>query len=241
VIRLSFLAMALVVVPGALLCACAYLILKGRNRCKADRVAEEQAKFLPRNPARDDAKADLLRAEHDRITEERERRFMAGTEGPPCPRCGMCAPCVPGCPVDALGGTDEPSAPEDQYVIGADPAIGPGRTYSFWSPPKDKADEFAQRFWSGLGETFTASNGTTSTTLASAPNDEGEVSDAEWDEIMAKLPAGYCPVSVGPRLCAVSPDRSLPVVRWSRATNAWLGGVDVVTATAARAALGASS
>jgi hypothetical protein len=59
VIRLSFLSLALVLVPGAFLCVCAYLILKGRSRRKADRVAEEQARYLPRNPARDWAKCRL--------------------------------------------------------------------------------------------------------------------------------------------------------------------------------------
>jgi hypothetical protein len=334
VIRLSFLALALVVVPGALLFVLVALILKQRRRSRSERIAEEQAKFLPRNPARDEAKKALEDAQDavgarealaeggSNVSHEEVMRSLSGnfagaecvrcklwldhpghhmaydsearsvlwwsdedegrlkteigadllgeepalkhvvrngrvewhksgafcdscgvlrcTDGPQkgtCPRC-LCTP-----------GTDEPSAPEEGHgmpagwkwdadgyyykMIGADPAIGPDCTYSFWSPPEDKADEFAQRFWSGLGEAFTASSGTAGTTLT--VNDEGEVSDAEWDEIMAKLPDGAQVVSVGPRLCAVCPVGR--VVRWSKPENAWLL-TDYATATAARAALG---
>jgi hypothetical protein len=295
VIRLSFLSLALVLVPGALLCVCAYLILKGRRTRKfnpIERLREEQARYLPRNPARDEAQKELARAQkrlgkpvgltcaetlgamqrkHD--APERHCLYPACSEKHAedsgfcgghralmrdgalcCPHCGD-ALCMGGpqrgtCPAClCTPGTDEPSAPEEGHgmpagwkwdadgyyykMIGADPAIGPDCTYSFWSPPEDKADEFAQRFWSGLGEAFTASSGTAGTTLT--VNDEGEVSDAEWDEIMAKLPDGAQVVSVGPRLCAVCPVGR--VVRWSKPENAWLL-TDYATATAARAALG---
>jgi hypothetical protein len=334
VIRLSFFALALVVVPGALLCACAYLILKGRNRCKADRVAEEQAKFLARNPARDEAKRLLEEARNGPLAEGPCHGcgcngMALHDDGWHCAKCArmwprvgpgeVCATCdgtaevngeqiVPGvfwgarCPDcteppteidertakeiaeatrDALAGmgADEPSAPEEGHMApvcncrdcgtgegGLQPSCfqchpdvvdvaldsfpkhggtwdartgvmhviyddghcecGRHRAYVFGVDAANAPDYTA---------TYTASNGTTSTTLASAPNDEGEVSDAEWDEIMAKLPDGAQVVSVGPRLCAVCPVGR--VVRWSKPENAWLL-TDYATATAARAALG---
>jgi hypothetical protein len=274
VIRLSFLSLALVLVPGALLCVCAYLILKGRRARKfnpTERVREEQARYLPRNPARDEAQKELARAQkrlgkpvgltcaetlgamqrkHD--APERHCLYPACSEKHAedsgfcgghralmrdgalcCPHCGD-ALCMGGpqrgtCPAClCTPGTDEPSAPEegpgmpagwkwdaDGYyyykMIGVDPAIGPDRTYSFWSPPKDKADEFAHRFWSGLGEAFTAPNGTTSTTLTT-----------NVDTVPGSHPHGWTLVCVGSTLCAVEAVPDGRVDAYFPANVAWL-------------------
>jgi hypothetical protein len=233
VIRLSFLSLALVLVPGAFLCVCAYLILKGRSRRKADRVAEEQARYLPRNPARDEAKKALpdrcpMECEcGDRCSLEagHANSYFPGTNIPVGCNHYQCS-----C---GEAGTDEPSAPEEGRYH-----FAPGGAYVFdWSDP---AHHYAWE--TGKALVYTASNGTTSTTpTVNNPGDQCAVSDqcapiieAGWPK---SHPTGWQLVFLGAgnMLCAVSP--SGDVQRYSRSQLAWIS-VSETVARMAREALG---
>ena len=81
---------------------------------------------------------------------QREANFMRGEEGPPCPNCGMCAPCRENCP---------------------------GSYKAIWQVQTEPTPLL---YWESAGSvpssglTYTASNGTTSTTLT-AGNDWSHV------------------------------------------------------------------
>lgn len=217
-IRLSFLALALAVVPGALLFVIVALILKQRRRSRSERIAEEQAKFLPRNPARDEAQQELARAQKRLVKPigahvHSDSPAAAGAWG-----CDVCTNLRARRALE-LAGTDEPSAPEEGHWTDADVEWMRG----------------ASTFWGDPGSTYTASNGTTSTALAT--NTAGEPSQHPLGWALCYVANQFAPG--GRYLCAVPP--SGPVVHYYSALNsAWIaapGGL----ARAARAALGESS